>query len=430
MDNNILKKIAYSIIIAIIICSSTIAIYATSTTDLQNQKSVVQDKIEETSSEINGVQAQMTQALNEVNRLNGEISTCEEKITELEYQIQDLGTQIEEKKKNIEEQQAKYDEQQRLLEKRLVAVYESGNTTYLDVLLSSSSLSDFISKYYLLEKLSKYDTELLQGIQDLKNQIETEKTNLETSKQEVEAAKRTVEIQKESIQRLANQKQTVVSTLSAEEKKLQVQLDDLEKDKRDIQKEIAQAEAKRREEEAERAKANAKANASNSSNSSSNNSSSSSQNGGSSNSSTNTPSSPSASGFICPLAGRNKHDITTGFYGYARHGGCDFARNSKGSVQGLPVLASKSGTVMKSTAAMRNGNYISYGEHIMINHGDGTYTLYAHMAPGSRKVEKGDKVSQGQQIGNVGTTGNSSGYHLHFEIHIGATKVDPAQYLP
>lgn len=413
MKSNILKKIAYSIIILVVMSSFSLTIFATSTSELKNKQADIEDKINETNSEIAGVKSKMTDALNEVSRLNSEISNCETKISELEFQIQSLTTQISDKQKNIEEQQAKYEEQQELLNKRLVAVYQSGNTTYLDVLLSSSSLTDFISKYYLIETLASSDTELLTRIQNLKVQIEQEKVDLENKKKEIENAKKSIEIQKISVENLLRDKKTAVANLNSEEKALQAQLDEFEQDRKEIQREIA-AENKRLAEEAAKKAAEQKANNS-SSNSSSNN----------------LPITPSSSGFICPLAGRTKNDITTGFYGYKNHNGVDFARNSKGAVAGLPVLAAKSGTVIISKALKRaDGSYKSYGEYIVINHGD-CLTVYAHMQAGSRKVQKGDKVSQGQAIGNVGSTGNSTGPHLHFEIQsLSGSHLNPTNYLP
>lgn len=418
MKSNIFEKMAYAIVVAIIICTTTLVSFATSTTELENQKSSLQDKIDETSSEMAGVHSKMTNALNEVNKLNGQISDCEIKISEYEIQIQNLTTSISEKEKNIQEQQVKYEAQQLQLQKRLVAVYMSGNTTYLDVLLSSSSLTDFISKYYFLEKLAEADTTLITEIQTLKTQIEAEKASLENNKNEVLASKANIESQKKAIEVLLRDKQKIVTSLSVEEKALQVQLDEFEQDKKEIQQEIARIAA-------ENAK---KVQQTTSSNNSSNVSSSPSNNVNTNH----VPSAPSSSGFICPLAGRSKSDITTGFYGYKNHHGVDFARNSKGVVNGMPVLAAKSGTVVISKALKRaNGTYKSYGEYILINHGDGTLSLYAHMQAGSRKVQTGAWVNQGQQIGNVGSTGNSTGPHLHFEIRSASGGyLNPSNYLP
>ena len=88
-------------------------------------------------------------------------------------------------------------------------------------------------------------------------------------------------------------------------------------------------------------------------------------------------------------------------------------------VTGKSVVAVKGGTVVTSTALKNSdGSYRSYGEYIIINHGDGTMTLYAHMLAGSRKVQQWDTVKQGQVIGTVGSTGNSTGTHLHFGLSV------------
>ena len=137
---------------------------------------------------------------------------------------------------------------------------------------------------------------------------------------------------------------------------------------------------------------------------------------------------PSACGYIFPVAGLSKANIRVKTYpSYARHTGVDVNIN----VVGKKIVAVKSGTVVTSTA-LRNpdGTYRSYGEYIVIDHHDGTMTLYAHGLAGTRKVSPGHKVSQGQELMIVGSTGNSTGPHLHFEVRVGGKPVNPLPYLP
>ena len=390
-----MKKIIYISLIIVILISVNLTVYATSVNQLNSQ-------INEAEGELSQVQKEKSAALKEVEKLTNQIAELEDQITELDFKIDTLNIEIDNKQKDIEAKQKEYEERQVLLNKRLVAVYTSGKTTYLDVLLSSSSLTDFISNYYLIEQLSDADANLLNQINNLKTQIETEKAELEANKVEIEESKSTIEINKNTLEVAKNEKSSKVASLNAEEKKIQAEIDEFESDKRAI---LAEA--------ANDAKVAYSAN--------------------SSNYVTNTASigSASNSGFICPIAGRSRSDITCGFYGYSGHGGADFARNSKGAVEGLPVLAAKAGVVTTSMAKKNSkGNYTSYGEYIKINHQDGTSTLYAHMQPGSRTVSVGEYVSQGQQIGNVGRTGHVTGPHLHFEIIVSGVRVDPARYLP
>ena len=162
----------------------------------------------------------------------------------------------------------------------------------------------------------------------------------------------------------------------------------------------------------------------------SNSGSSSSGNTGSSSSSSNT--NPSIRGFIFPVQGLSKANIANKTYpSYPGHTGVDVNIG----VTGKNVVAVKAGTVVTSKALVNSdGSYRSYGEYIIINHGDGTMTLYAHMLAGSRKVITGQTVSQGQVIGIVGSTGNSTGNHLHFEVRVRSgysyNPVNPLPYLP
>ena len=380
MNMEKVKRIIFINVLILIILLSFIGIsYAATKSELND----IDEKIEQTNTEIAGVKKQMTNALNQINSLNSEISGYENDISKLKKQLETVNAQITEKTSNIEKQQEKYDTQKDLLEQRLVALYEAGETTYLDMLLASEDLSDFISNYYLIEQMAEADEALLTNIENTKKQLEAEKEYLDTAKNEIETTTATLSEKKQSLSKSVTQKKNVVSNLTAEEAELQAQLEEFEEDKRRIQAELAK--------EASGYTGEVVA--------------------------------PSAAGYICPINGRH---ITTGYYGYKGHTGVDFACGA-----GTPIVAVKSGTVITSTALRNsNGKYRSYGEYVVINHHDGTMTLYAHMLSGSRTVSKNQHVSQGQVIGKVGSTGNSTGPHLHFEVRIGGSPVNPTPYLP
>ena len=158
------RKVFIFFNIVILIFSNICVVFADEKSDLKNEQNNIDKKIEETNSEIAGVKSQMSEALNQINRYNSQIGSYENEISDLTNQIDVLSNQIEEKQSSIDEQIKKFNEQQELLNKRLVAMYESGSISYLDMLLSSSNLADFISKYYIIEQLAEYDTDLLNGI--------------------------------------------------------------------------------------------------------------------------------------------------------------------------------------------------------------------------------------------------------------------------
>ncbi len=392
-----MKKISLKIlgVLTIIIIFAQLNVFAASKSELKENSSNTDKKIEEAKEELEGIQAEKSETLKQVENLMSEISSYQNEIDQLDNQISKLNNDIKDAENKLNQKQEDYKKEKELLEKRLVATYEAGETSYLDVLLSSKSLTDLISNYYLVTELTRNDKELMEKIKKEEEEIAKAKTTLENSKSELNNSKVAKQSKATQLKQAKSQKDSYVSKLSEDEKNTQEQLEQFERDKRDIQAQLA-AIAKK--------EAEAAASAGNSNNNIANN--------------------PSASGYIRPIVG---YGITCGWMGYANHTGVDF---SGAGISGKPILAAKSGTVVTSTALKNsNGTYKSYGEYIVINHHDGTMTLYAHGAPGSRRVSEGQKVSQGQQIMSVGTTGNSTGYHLHFEVRVNGVPVNPAPYL-
>ena len=386
-------KIVGIILIAVIILQFNVVIAATKS-ELNASSNETDKKIEEAKEELENIDAQKSETLQQVEDLIMQISSAQSEIDELDSQIADMNTQIEEAQAQLDKKQEEYDDKETLLEKRLVAAYEAGETSYLDVLLSSSSLTDLISNYYMISEITQSDMELMEKIKKEQEEIETAKQTLETSKQELDNAKAEKQQKATELQNTKSQKDSYVAQLNEQEKNTQAELEQFEKDKQEIQAQLA---AIARQEAASSGSSNV----------------------------SNIANNPSASGYIRPVVG---YSITCGWMGYSGHTGVDF---SGSGISGKPVLAAKAGTVVTSTALRySNGNYRSYGEYIVINHHDGTMTLYAHGAPGSRLVSPGQTVSQGQQIMSVGTTGNSTGYHLHFEVRINGRPVNPSPYLP
>ena len=386
-------KIVVMIVIAVILLQFNV-VFAVTQSELNASRNETDKKIEEAKEELEHIDAEKSDTLQQVESLITQISSAQSEIDELDTKISDMNTQIEEAQSKLNEKQEEYDGKEALLEKRLVAAYEAGETSYLDVLLSSSSLTDLISNYYMISEITQSDMELMEKIQKEQEEIKTAKQTLETSKQELDSVRAQKQQKATELQNAKSQKDTYVAQLNEQEKNTQAELEQFEQDKRAIQAELERI---ARQEAA---------------------------NSGSSNVS-NITNNPSSSGYIRPIVG---YSITCGWMGYSGHTGVDF---SGSGISGKPILAAKAGTVVTSTALKyANGNYKSYGEYIVINHHDGTMTLYAHGAPGSRLVSAGQSVSQGQQIMSVGTTGNSTGYHLHFEVRVNGRPVNPTPYLP
>ncbi len=393
-----MKKLIFNIlgiIITLIFIFQNVSVYAANTkSDLENQASDTQDKIEQLQKEQEEIQDNRSEAMKTVENLIYQISDVEKEIDDLETKIDDLQQQIKVNEKDIEQKTEEYNKQEELLDARMIALYKSGDTSYLEIFLTSSSMTDFLSKYYLAQELVECDKEFMQSVTEQKKELEAKKAELEADKKELDSSLNQQKAKQVTLTSMKEEKERYAAQLTEAEKKNQEEIEQFEKDKAEIEAQLK----KIAEEEAKKNQAN------------------------------NIASTPSASGYIFPVQGLSKANINNKTYpSYPGHTGVDVNIN----VTGKNVVAVKAGTVVISTALRNpNGTYRSYGEYVVINHHDGTMTLYAHMLSGSRKVDPGDTVVQGQILGTVGSTGNSTGTHLHFEVKVNGRSVNPLPYLP
>lgn len=413
-DGKIMKKVIGILLLIVMILQATIVL-AVSKQDLQNQQKENAANMQEIEETIEQIQAQKSATMKEVESLINQISDYKSQINELESQISDLQSKITQAEEQIGVKETEYEERRELANEVIVTMYEKGEMTYLDVLLSSASIVDFISNYFLISELTDYSIELLKTIEQERIEIENQKAELENDKKELDEAKASKEEKYNELKKAQEQKNVQVANLTAAEKEEQAELEKFKEDQREIEKELKRIE----EEEAKK-----------------------------NNSKNDVSYTPSKSGYIFPVAGLSKANINNKSYpSYTGHTGVDVNIN----VIGKNVVAVKDGTVEISRAikgSIKNydsngkyvGSYSSYGEYIVINHHDGTMTLYGHMKPGSRKVSVGQTVKQGQVIGIVGNTGNClprptpssplRGTHLHFEVRVKGSPVNPLPYLP
>jgi len=270
-------------------------------------------------------------------------------------------------------------------------MYEAGQTTYLDFLLSSDSIVSFISSCYMIEQLAEADQTIIDSIETKQKQIEQNKKELEQEKTQINDSKKEVETKNNKLTVAKQSKQSKVNSLSSKEKELQKKIDEFNKAIKEAEEEI------RRE-------------AQNSINSG----------GGYDGSFEGDLSWPLSSSsrfynYITSVFGRREAP-TAG--ASTNHGAVDIA------VSYAPVYAPASGKVI--IARWLSG----YGNYVLIDHGNGYYTGFGHLSAYS--VSKGDQVKRGQKIATSGNTGISTGPHLHYEVHIGgyaqSDRVDPIKY--
>lgn len=398
-------KIIGILVIGIFLLQSSIVIAANSEeTKLKNEQNEINNEKKEAESDLKEVQAQKSETMQQVEELSTQISDYESQIEELNGQISELNTKIEESEKKLEKAQEDYTNQEELLNARLVATYEAGDTSYLDFLLSSESITDLISNYYLVTEVATSDTELLEKIQQQKQEIEEAKKELEESKQELATSKASKQSVTTQLQTAKNEKNQQVAKLSEDEKEIQEHIEELRVASSQIEKEIKAAQARYAQQIAD---LNNKNNANSSGGSST---SGGSYNGG-------------GSGILQRPVSTGTITATMYYSNGSYHGALDY-----GIPVGTPIYAAADGVVI-TTANLTS----SYGTYVVIQHAGGLQTWYAHGTSGSICVSPGQTVSRGQQIMKSGNTGNSSGPHLHFEVRVApynysTCRVDPRNY--
>lgn len=356
--------------------------------ELQSQKNAAQAEKDTLAAKLNSIIAQMNKTQEELSAKETEISTAEEELV-----------------------QAKVDEddQYNSMKKRIKFMYESGNTQFLEILMSSSNIGDLLNKAEYVSKLSSYDRDMLTAFQDTVKAVEEKEAKLQDEYEKLNTLQSSLVSQQ-------TEAQTLISSKEAQIAEIQDQITDNANLLADLK---AKAEEAKRlqEEQAAAAAAAAAAAKKNNSTSSSNGSSSS----GSSSSR------PASSGNVVSGSGYFTHPCPgmtyqSSYFGEVRsfdsrpHKGNDYAAPT-----GTPTYAAAAGTVI--TAGWSN----SAGNWVVISHGNGLVTKYMHHS--SICVSAGQRVEKGQQIGYVGSTGYSTGAHLHFQVELNGTAVNPNNYM-
>lgn len=395
---NFLKSFTVFIIISILVAYSNISM-ATNMNDLKNEKSSIQNKITSTEKKIDEISKEKEDTLSQVQKLITQISDYQTEIEDLNEKITTLQTKITATEKQIKEDEIEYEKEQKALDARLVAMYKTGETSYLDFLLSSATLVDFISSYYLVSEVADYDTKMLEQLEAHKKKIEAEKNELETNKKELSNSKTTLISKQQGLKVMKKSKEEYAAELTGKEKELEEELSELASHEQNINKRIIELQRQYDEELARKRASSGGA---------------SSYSGGGS----------SSYGFGYPVT---NHHIGTGYgvsgryWSSGHHTGVDFPVSS-----GTPVYSIGEGQVVDT------GYNRAYGNYVEIYHGNNIYSFYAHAS--SVIVSAGQHVTKGQQVMKSGATGNVTGPHLHFEIRTPGPRysncVNPMNYLP
>ena len=381
---------------------------------LKSQASGLEQKKASLQKQINAVASSKNSALQQKQLLEQEINVLREQIAVSEAAIASLTAQIEQKEKELEEAKAEEARYFDLFCERVRSMEEDGEISYWSVLFNSDSFSEFLDQMTAIGEIMDYDQGVRDQLEAARIKVETAKQELEQAKAEEEQVRASLNAQKADLQAEENKVDALIKELNSQSAAYAGQMEDLQEDADAVAKQIAQAEKTYAAQiEAQKKAAAAKAAQEAAARAAAANS------GGQTAAVTRTGS----AGMIWPLSGYTRVSSPFGyricpFHGRELHGGVDIPAPG-----GTPIMAAKSGVVVLSTYGS------SYGNHVAIAHADGMRTMYCHMS--SRAVSAGQTVSQGQVIGYVGSTGSSTGNHLHFEVWTGSSsssRVNPLNY--
>lgn len=400
--------------------------------DLKNQASSLSSQKSDLQKQLDKLKNSKNAAIDQKFLLEEKIDILQQQIAVSEEAIAKYGEMIE--LKEVELAKAKEEEAKYYAEfcERVRSMEERGDISYWAVLFHANSFSDLLDRVSAISEVVDYDNMVMDQLEAARQAVAEAKAELEENKAAEEATKAELASQKADLEAEQAKVEAVISEITSQAGVYEEKLHDLEDDSANLSKQIKQAEAtyaaqiaaqKKAEEEARR-KAEEEARRKQQNNSSSNNSSSSnSSSNNSSSGNTNSSGTAGSGGYMWPLSGYRSVTSPFGwrncpFHGREFHSGVDVPAPS-----GTPIMATKGGVVIVSTYGS------SYGNYVVVAHSDGGRSLYAHMS--SRSVSAGQTVSQGQTLGSVGTTGSSTGNHLHFELWMGnsqSSRVNPAAY--
>ena len=380
---------------------------------LESQDSALQDQLD-------ALENQANSKLNEKAVLEQQISVLSAQITNTEALIAEYDAQIADKQVELEEAQAQEEEYYALFCERVRDMEEQGGLSYWSILFGSSSFTDLLDRIVFVSDVMEYDHQMVQSLEAARQAVADAKSALETSQAEQQAAKAALEEQEAELAADEAAVDAAIAEINSQSDVYASQLEELRAQAADLDAQIAEAQ-KAYDDEVAKEKAEQEAAQKPSGGGSSSGGSSS---GGSSSGGSSSGGSSSGSGRISMVWPCGSTRITSNF-GYrdsptagasSYHQGIDI-----GASTGTGIYAAASGTVTEASYSSSRGYYV------VISHGSGVSTVYMHCS--ELYVSAGDKVTQGETIAAVGSTGISTGPHLHFGVIEDGVYVNPRNYV-
>lgn len=346
---------------------------------LDSQKADLQNQID-------ALESDKSKALEQIALLDQQADVIRQEISNTQSLISNYESLIAQTQAELEEAERQEAEQYELFCKRVRAMEENGTVSYWSVLFNATDFADLLSRLDAANEIMEADQRVIDNLKALQAEISAKKASLETSLSESQAAKEKLEARETELESQLSKAQALAAEIENGIGEYEDALAAVEAEENRVWAEI-----KKKEQELAASLPQ-----------------------------------PSVGGYIWPVTtskritckfGPRTHPITGK---YSNHTGVDIG----GVGYTSDIRATKAGVVLTATYSS------AYGYYIVISHGSGNSTLYAHMTKGTFRVSEGDTVTQGQVIGTTGSTGYSTGPHLHYEIRENGSPIDPLPYLP
>ena len=361
---------------------------------LKQEQAESQARQEELKDQLAEAEEKQSAAEEQRSLLLAQLDAINDELDNINAQIALYDEQIAQKEAERKEAEAKEQAQYELFCQRVRAMEEEGTVSYWSILFNADSFSDMLDRLADIDAVMDYDNHIMDELTATREELERLQAELESARADEQAVKEEQEAKKAEQQAKVAEAEKVLEELNQNVEEVNRQLEAEDEAAAAIQADI---EKKQAELEAQRQQQNVTLPV-------------------------------SSTGFQWPLPASNLK--LTSAFGYRIHPVTHVPHSHTGidvsATTGTPITAAKSGQVIISEKG--TGSTWSYGEYVVIDHGDGTTTLYAHMS--YRAASEGQIVTQGQYIGDVGATGNVTGPHLHFEVRKNGQRVDPEECFP
>ena len=372
------RKFIYFLLALVLLFNYAIALADGGLGELREKQKSTNQEMNKKKEEITGLKKQTKEVSIQIEELDREMEVAAIELDKIKDDLDKLNVDIKKTTDQLEEAEENIEDKQDTFNSRLRVMYKNGSVGYLEVLLSSEDMSDFLSRKNMIQAIADHDVDLIKYMKEQRDIIDKKKTELRAQRASVQATKSKLEERKADLARATRAKEDLMKALNRDLKKAEEEYDKLNKLAKDIESEIVRRQR------------------------------------------VDGPYSGGTMGW--PVPGHTRISSPFGyrihpiFKTRKFHTGIDIPAPS-----GTTVVAASDGTVIYS------GTLGGYGKTIMIDHGGGIVTLYAHNS--SLSVSEGTKVSRGGTIAKVGSTGYSTGPHSHFEVRENGSYANPISWL-